>query len=367
LSFFDETDEPRTASRPTPPRRRPTGGGRRPPSDRQAIQVRRTVAAVALLVLLILVVLGVQSCASSQRVSALKDYNNSVASVAQSSNQTGSRFFSTLAGAQSSGNAAGLQNQIDTTRIEAENQLHRAQGFSVPGEVKDAQQDLLLALRMRSDGIASVARDIQPALANSSGQDAVNRLAADMARFYASDVVYKSYTLTQLASALNSAGISVGGSNGEQMTAGQFLPDIRWLTTSYISGQLHVTAPTSNVKAAPGVHGHKMDSCTVGGTTLATGSTNTIPRSPAPTFTCNFTNDGQDPETNITVKVSVGGTSISGQTVVPQDTPGQQSTAQITLSSAPPAGTYQVSATVEKVPGETVTTHNTLTFPISFQ
>lgn len=317
--------------------------------------------------LLILIVLGVQSCASSQRVSALKDYNNNVASVAQSSDQTGAKLFSTLAGAQGSANAAALQNQIDQTRIQADSQLSRAQAFSVPGEVSGAQQDLLLALKMRRDGIASVAQDIQPALANSGNQDAVNRIAADMAHFYASDVVYKSYTLTQLASALNSAGISVGGSNGVQMTAGQFLPDIRWLTGSYVAGQLHVSTPTSNVKAAPGIHGHRMDSCSVGGTALSTGSTNTIPRSPTPVFTCNFTNDGQDPETNITVKVSVGGTSISGQTVVPQDTPGQQSTAQITLPSAPPAGAYQVSATVEKVPGETSTTHNTLTFPISFQ
>jgi hypothetical protein len=323
---------------------------------------------VAIAVLLILIVLGVQSCASSQRVSALKDYNNNVASVAQSSDQTGAKFFSILSGAQGSGNAAGLQNQIDQTRVQADGQLQRARGFSVPGEVSGAQQDLVLALQMRRDGIASVAQDIQPALASSAGQDAINRIAADMARFYASDVVYKSYALTQLASALNGAGISVGGSNGVQMTAAQFLPDIRWLTSSYVAGQLHVATPTSsNAKAAPGIHGHKMDSCSVGGTALATGSTNTIPRSPTPTFTCNFTNDGQDPETNITVKVSVGGTSISGQTVVPQDTPGQQSTAQITLSSSPPAGTYQVAATVERVPGETTTTHNTLTFPVSFQ
>jgi hypothetical protein len=325
------------------------------------------VAIAAFVVLLILVVLGVQSCESSQRVSALKDYNNNVAAVAQSSNQTGQRFFALLSGAQGSSNAAGLQSQINTTRVQAQHQLDRARGFSVPDEVKDGQQNLVLALQMRRDGIANIAQDIQPALSSSGNQSAVNTIAAEMARFYASDVVYKSYALTELASALNAAGISVGGSNGEQMTSGQFLPDLQWLTPAYVASQLHVATPTSNVKAAPGIHGHKMDSCSVGGTTLDTGSTNTIPRSPAPTFTCSFTNDGQDPETNVRVKVSVGGTSVSGETVVPQDTPGQQSTAQITLSSAPAAGTYQVAATVEKVPGETSTTHNTLTFPISFQ
>ena len=331
--------------------------------------MRRAVAITAIVVLLILVVLGVQSCESSRRVNALKDYNNNVASVIQSSDQTGSQFFTILSGAQGSGNAASLQNQIDQTRVSAEGQLSRARNLSVPGEAQGAQRDLVLALQMRRDGIANIAQQIQPALANATSRDAVNRIATEMARFYASDVVYKSYALTQLAAALNGAGISVGGSNGQQMNPGQFLPDIRWLTPSFVAGQLHVAfaTPGAGVKPAPGVHGHKMDSCSVGGTALSTVSANTVPASPAPTFTCLFTNDGQNPETNITVKVSVGGTSVSGQTVVPQDTPGQQSTATITLSSVPPRGTYTVTATVEKVPGETVTTHNTLSFPVSFQ
>jgi hypothetical protein len=67
------------------------------------------------------------------------------------------------------------------------------------------------------------------------------------------------------------------------------------------------------------------------------------------------------------VKVTVAGTSVSGQTVVPHTSPGVQSTATITLNSSPPPGTYQVSATIQKVPGETITTHNTLTFPVTFQ
>lgn len=324
---------------------------------------------MAIVVLVILVVLGVNSCESSQRKNALKDYNNNVASLIQSSDQTGSQFFSLLSGAQGTSDAASLQNQIDQTRISADNQLARARNMSVPGAAEAAHRDLVLALQMRRDGIANIAQQIQPALSGATSRDAVNRITAEMAKFYASDVVYKSYALPQLAAALNSNGIPVGGSNGEQMNAGQFLPDVRWLTADYVGSQLHVASatPNPNAKPAPGVHGHRMDSCSVAGTALSTASTNTIPASPPPTFTCLFTNDGQDPETNVTVKVSVGGTSVSGQTVIPQDSPGQQSTATVTLSSSPPRGSYTVSATVEKVPGETSTVHNTLTFPVSFQ
>jgi hypothetical protein len=323
------------------------------------------VAVGALVVLLILVVLGVQSCQSSQRVSALKDYNNNVSSLIQTSDQTGGQLFQVLSGSQGGGNAASLQTQIDQARISAEGQLSRARNLSVPGEAQGAQQNLVLTMTMRRDGIATIGKSIQPALANSTSRDAINQIATQMARFYASDVVYKSYVLTQLSTALDNAGIS-----GVQLNGGQFLPDAGWLTPSFVASQLHVafSAPSSsNVKAAPGVHGHAMQGCAVGSNTLVTGVTNHVPASPPPTFTCQFTNDGQNKETNVTVKVSVSGTAVSGQTVVPQTTPGVQSTATIQLSSSPPAGTYQVSATVEKVPGETVTTHNSKTYTITFQ
>ena len=66
------------------------------------------------------------------------------------------------------------------------------------------------------------------------------------------------------------------------------------------------------------------------------------------------------------VKVQVGGTSISGQSITPQTVPGHQYTAQVQLSSAPPAGSYTVTARIEKVPGETVTCHNTQTYQVTF-
>jgi hypothetical protein len=110
-----------------------------------------------------------------------------------------------------------------------------------------------------------------------------------------------------------------------------------------------------------------MDGCTVSGTSLSTSSTNTIPASPPPTFDCTITNDGQNKETNVTVKVSVQGTSISGQAVIPQTTPGNSFTAHITLSSSPPAGSYTLVASISHVPGETTFTHNTKSFPVSFQ
>ncbi len=372
MSFFDDADEPptapRRATRTAPRRRRPSGTGRRPPSDRQSIQVRRAVAAVALVIVVILVALGVHSCQVSATNSALRDYANNVSSLIQESDQTGTQLFQLLSSGASSANATNLQNQINQTRVNADAELHRASTINVPDQVKGAQQNLLLALQMRRDGIANIANEIQPALNTATSQSAVNLIAAQTARFYASDVLYKDYTAPQIVSALNAAGIAVGGANGPPIESGQFVPNVEWLLPTFIATELHVSAPGSGSgKIAPGLHGHSLDSVSVAGTTLQTGSTNTIPANPAPTFTLNFTNGGQNVETNVVCKVTVSGTSDSGQTVVPQTTPGEHGSCQVTLNSPPPTGTYTVVATIEPVPGEKNISNNSLSFPVTFQ
>jgi hypothetical protein len=369
LSFFDEADEPRTE--PTAQRRRrTTRSGRRPPSDQQAIRIRRAVAIAALVILVILIVIGVHSCQVSQRNNSLRDYNNNVSGLIQDSNQTGKQLFGVLANGRGTGGAVNLQNQINAAGSAADKQLSRAKSIDVPGEVKGAQQNLVLTLQMRRDGITNIAQQIQPALSNATSKDAVNAIAANMARFYASDVLYKSYTLPLIAGALHNAGIAVGGSNGQTFNGGQFLTSLQWLTPSFIAGVLHVASPSGGgggAKPAPGLHGHSLDSVTVGGTTLQTGSTNTLPASPPPQFTLNFTNGGTNTENKVVCKVSVSGTSISGKATVAQTTPGEHATCQATLTSSPPAGNYTVTATVSKVPGEQNTANNTLTFPVTFQ
>jgi hypothetical protein len=374
LSFFDDADEPQPATRAmprtAPRRRRSSGPGGRPPSDQQSIQVRRAIAAVALLIVVVLVALGVHSCQVSARTSAMKDYSNNVSSLVQESNQTGSQLFQLLRQSSGSGNATQLQNHVNQTRVTADAQLHRAQALNVPDEVRGAQQDLLLALQMRRDGIFNIAQQIQPALGTSTSKDAINSIAAQMATFYASDVAYKSYAAKMIASALHAAGIAVGGPNGQSIEGGQFVPSLQWLSPAFIATVLHVSLPSSTSsggKVARGLHGHSLDSVSVAGTTLQTGSSNTIPASPAPSFTLNFTNSGQNNETNVICRVSISGTSDSGQTVVPTTTAGQHASCKVTLSSAPPTGTFTVKATIGAVPGEKNLANNSQSFPVTFQ
>jgi hypothetical protein len=392
LSFFDEVDETQTTSPRAERQRRPEGGGRRSggggrgtsgggrrpprsggrgPADEHAIRIRRGVAAVALLVVVVLVAVGVHSCQVSQQNSALRNYSDGVASIVRASNQTGAQLFSVLSSGQGASNGQNLASSIDEARLSAENQLGRAQALSVPDPAKGAQEDLLLALQMRRDGIANIAQQIQPALQSSTATAAVNQIAAEMARLYASDVLYKDYSLPAIAAALHGAGIAVGGINGEPVVTGQFVPNVQWLTPSFVAQQLHTsytpTGTTGGGKIAPGTHGHELDSVSAGGTTLDSGSTNTIPANPAPTFTLTFTNSGQNNETNVVCKVTLSGSSDSGQTTVPQTTAGQQATCQVPLGSAPSPGSHTLTATIEPVPGEKDTSNNTQTFPVTFQ
>lgn len=373
MSFFDETDEP-TVTRSTPRRRpasrgrRPPGGGsRKPPTERQAIQLRRAIAAVVSLVLLVIIVLVVHSCQISARNSALRGYTNDVSSLVAQSNQNGADLFRELSHTGGSANAASVQSQINQTRARADSILASAEHLSVPDEMRSAHQKVLLALQMRSDGIAGIGDHIQQALGTSTNRDAVRAIAGEMARFYASDVIYVDYATHDIAAALHGASIAVGGTGGESIQGGQFLPDLGWLTPTFVAGKLGAQVATPGGKPSPGLHGHSLDSVSVGGNTLQTGSTNTITANPPPAFTFHFTNGGQHDEHNVLLKVTISGSSVSGHTVVPSTTAGQSTTATVTLSSAPPRGSYTVTATVQPVPGEKTTTNNTRTFPVSFQ
>jgi CARDB protein len=381
LSFFDEVDEPprteprrtpRTATRAAPPRRRSGGGGggRPPTGQQQSIQTRRAVLVVVVVIFVVLIAVGVHSCQVNADRSALKDYANSVSSLVSRSDDNGRQLFSVLSpGGSGTPNASTLQNQINQARQTAANILSSATSLGPPDSVKTANSNLRMTLQLRVDGISNIGQEIQPALGTTTSTDAINAIAAEMARLYASDVLYKDYVATALASALHANGIPVGGSSGQTINAGQFVPDVQWVLPSTIASRLHAALQSSSTnggKPAPGLHGHTLNSVSVNGTTLQTGSPNTVAIKPAPTFRLNITNGGQNTESNVVCKVTVNGTSSSGQTVIPQTRAGQTTSCDVALKSPPAAGTYTVQATVQKVPGEKNVSNNSQSYTVTF-
>ncbi len=367
MSFFDEAEEPPRQSRRTEPRRRRrSSGGRRPPGDQQAVRTRRAVAALALVVIVILMALGIHSCQVSQRNSALKDYNSEVYNLIQQSNSTGAQLFDLLGTRVSSTDVSNLYTQIGATYTSAETEYNKANSLSVPGEMQNAQEKLLWVLQMRRDGIQLIAKNIQSALSTTDREDAVTQIAAASARFYSSDVLYKSYTLPEIVGALNAAGIPVGGANGQPVNPNQFLTDLGWLEPTFVASKLGVELPASSQSFTPGLHGHILNSVSAGGNLLQAGVTNYVPDSPLPTFTLNLTNGGHFDQFNVECKVSVAGISDVGSTLITETTPGETTTCQVTLPTSPAAGTYNVTAEVVPVRGEVNTADNFMTFPVKF-
>lgn len=330
--------------------------------------MRRVVFGIAAVVIIILVAVGVNSCQISQRNNALKNYNSNVYSIIQQSNNTGQQLFGALT---QPGGARTAYTTVNTAAGAAASQLSKAKGWSVPDEVKQAQQYLVLALQMRRDAISNIGTNIEQALGGSTSKDAVNAIAAAMANLYASDVVYKNYALPLELGALKSAGIGIGGLNGQQVDSTQIMPSLSWLDPTFVASQLHVnytsSTSTQNTKPAPGPHGHRLISVSVAGAALVSGGTATLTASPPPAFTLTFQNTGQNTEQNVVCYVKVGGTPVSGQTTVASTSPGQQYTCNVPLSTAPPTGSYTVTAGIQRVPGEVSITRNSQTFQITFK
>jgi hypothetical protein len=363
LSFFDEADEPSTPAPRARTRRRASTGGRRPPGPQQSIRARRAVAVVVLLVVVVLMAIGIHACQVSAANNALTDYNAQVYSLVSHSDQTGKQLFTTLSSHK--GDATTLYTQVNQALSSARTQLHQAQGMSVPGAMQSAHDKLVLALKMRRDGIRLIGSQIQQALGTTDRKEAINQLAAAAAFFYASDVVYKAYAVPQMVSALHGAGIRVGGLDGEQIQGGQFLSDLGWLYPTTIASRLGVSLAQSG-SSATGLHGHSLNSVSVGTNQLTQSATNYLVSSPAPTFTLSLTNGGNFTEHNVECKVWVVGLNDVGTASIAQTTPGQTTTCQVTLPTAPPASVYNVTAEVVPVSGEKDTSNNSLTFPVKF-
>lgn len=384
LSFFDESDETRTAPRPRrsqSPRGGGGGGGRQqPPADQQTLLVRRLVAAGAVVLVIVLLVVLVKGCVDNRREAALKDYNRSVRTlVEQSRNAVASDFFEALRGAAGR-EPTQVQETLNQLRVVADEELGQAQRLDAPGEMAQAQTNLELVLSLRRDGVAQVADLIQTALGGTAGAgEAVDAIAGQMQAFSASDVVYSQRVAPLILQALRDDGIpaSYDGADGEQVLPyADFLPEgdgLSWLSPDFVAGQLGAASASAGDDGgppAPGLHGHQLDSVSVDGVDLSPDASNRLPATPPPTFTVTFTNGGEHDESNVrvTVEISGGPRALRAETIVPNTVAGEQTTAEVQMRSSPStAGPVTIEVTVAQVPGEETLDNNVASYNALFE
>jgi hypothetical protein len=370
LSFFDDGEEtashsslraPRPPERPRPRRPQPVGEA----PDQHTVMMRRRWAFGIGLVLLIVIILIVNGCLKSEKQQALKDYNRNVGQLAQESDQQIARpLFSTLTGA-SGKSALDVEQQIAQLQLQAKGLATKASGLSVPGEMAGAQRNLLLALDLRSEGLAKIANLIRTALGGQSKQ-ASTQIAGDMEIFLASDVIYSQRVAPLIQQTLATAGIQ------EQSTASsRFLPNLGWLepatTLARIAGQASA-AQTGPV--APGTHGHALTGVSVGTNKLEPSPTlNHVSSGANPTFTVTIENTGSNPETDVKVDVTVtaAGKQLKTSHIITKTEAGKTVNVDIPVEGVPLGVAAKAEVYVEPVPGETATERNKGTFLAIFK
>jgi hypothetical protein len=375
LSFFDEGDEPtRVRTRAARPRRPATAArsGAGGPPDRQTARLRQAVGLGALVVLAFVIVLGFKGCLDSRKDNALKDYNRNVTAVINDSDQSvGKPFFQRMAaGAR---NSSGLGVQINQLRLAAEDDVKRAKAFDVPGDMAPAQRNLELVLNLRAEGLTKIADQIPAALGRGqTSEDAIAKIAGEMQAFLASDVVYAQRVAPLINDALNKNGVK-----GQTIAGSRFMTDVSWLAPATVGSRLGRSAggsaTGSSATAAPGLHGHGLVGTTIGAVALqptAPGVVNRVPYSANPTITVKFANQGDNDESNVKVSVSVkatGAKAITATKTIGQTKAKTESTVNIPLGQAPPAGAATtLSVVIAKVPGEKKTDNNRSSYTVIF-
>jgi hypothetical protein len=341
-----------------------------PSADQQTLLLRRAIAIGGLIILVVLLFIAVRSCASSRQENALKDYNREVSSIVrESDSQVGAPFFELL-GQAGDESPQDLQTNISGYRVQAEAQLKQAKDLDVPGEMKSAQQALLMALEFRRDGLGYIAERIRTALGDEgeAANDAITQIAGEMQMFLASDVLYQARTAPFIKHALDDAEIG-----GQKIATSRFLPGIEWLSEETVAAQLGQTLSSGGSSGsktpAPGLHGTGLQGVTIGDTTLQPDAPNRVTAAADTPIVVKFTNQGENDEFDVKVTLTVegGDKPIKASRTVDTIAKGQTAEASLTLGKAPPVGTaVTVKVTVAKVPGEQKTDNNTATYDVLF-
>ena len=348
----------------------PVGPG---PSDPQQLRARRFAALAVGVVVIIVLTLGIKGCLNSRTEQALKDYNRDVAGIVQASDANSDEFFDALTTPGSS--STDVQSQINQTRLAAKAQTREAKGVGVPGDMKPPHRNLLLTLGLLEEAMGKVAEKIPAALSTDSAtaEPAVLAITAEMQSFIAADVVYKRRAAALIKQVLDDHEIG-----GQTIQTSQFLPNVGWLDAPTVARRIHADAgrgagaEASSAPLAPGTHGHGLLSVSVGDTTLQSGTTaaNPIPASSNVTFSVKFANQGENPETDVRVRVTLtgGGKTITKQQTVDQTTAGAETTVAVPLGEAPPIGVaVKIKVEVRKVRGEANTANNVAEYPAIFR
>jgi hypothetical protein len=238
--------------------------------------------------------------------------------------------------------------------------------------MKRAHRNLLLALGLIQESMGKVAEKLPSALSTdtATAEPAVKSIAGEMQAFTAADVVYNRRTAALIKQVLDDKSIG-----GQTIQKSEFLQNLGWLTPATVAKRINAqaargTPDTASAEPTPGLHGHGILSVSAGDQTLQPRpAANRIVASSNVTFNVKFANQGDNPETDVRVRIRIRGAGdpITVQKTVDQTQPKAETTVAIPLGQAPPlSAAVTITAEVLPVPGEKNTTNNSQDFSALF-
>ena len=151
---------------------------------------RRLFALVIGAVVLVLLLFAIRGCLDARKERSFENYLRDLSALVTTSNQLSAEFFARLEDPGET-SASDFTAQLGSSRGTGEDLLQRAEGLDPPGDLSEAQEDLVLAFELRRDGLSSIVEQIPTALGNEGRGEAFGQIALDMRQFLASDVLYE--------------------------------------------------------------------------------------------------------------------------------------------------------------------------------
>lgn len=324
---------------------------------------RRLIALAIGAVVLVLLLLAIRGCLDARKERSFENYLRDLSSLVTTSNQLSAELFNRL---DDPGDvtAAEFNAQLGSSRGTGEDLLRRAEGLDAPGELSEAQEDLILAFELRRDGLNSLVEEIPTALGNEGRLDAFNQIASDMRQFLASDVMY-ARAKAEIESVLSDEGLP-----GE-VPASVFLTDTdRWLDRLQISVALSQVAGATGT-AGTADRGTELSSVAIrpGNVPLTADTLNTLGQVPTEIEVA-VLNGGTTNEEDVSVSYELLGSTdtIEGETAIPRIGAGDTEAAALAVEGEIPTGEeLTLTVTVFPVPGESIIDNNELTYQLIFE
>lgn len=354
MAFLDE-DELQPAGRGS--------GPRRPGSERQRqLMTRRLIALGVGVLTIVLLLLAVRGCLNAREQRGFENYASDLSSIAVNSQQLSNEFFKRLTEPPNDIDEQQLEAQIATDRGTAETLLQRLEEIDTPDDLGDAQNELVEAFKLRSEGLAKISENISTALAASPERSAaIDEIVVATKGFLASDVLY-ARARGEILDILADKDVAA------DIPETVFLPEPieRWLDNFQVASILNVFASGSG----SGLHGLAVLSTEIDKTTLTVGAENPISLgNDPPDITVEVQNQGDTAETGITVSYRLvgGALPLEGEESISKLDSQGITDVTIGLSDIPEVGTpMTLTIGVLPVPGEENQSNNTATYSVTF-